>query len=148
MIALKGIDMADNGLIVLLADTVALRIKTQLYHWNVVGPHFRSVHKLLEDQYEELDDAMDVVAEQARASELTVPSGYLKLTAIGPSVEGGDYGEIMRDIIGANEIILTTISGLIKSTPDEEQDILNLLADRQTAHKKALWMLKAMVEGE
>ena len=37
-----------------LADTYAIYLKTQNYHWNVEGPHFRSLHLMFEDHYDDL----------------------------------------------------------------------------------------------
>ena len=31
-----------------LADSYALYLKTQNYHWNVEGPNFKSLHELFE----------------------------------------------------------------------------------------------------
>src|SRR6266542_1486993 len=49
-----------------LSDLYVLYTKTRNYHWNVVGMHFRDLHKLLEEQYEELEAAIDLVAERSR----------------------------------------------------------------------------------
>ena len=46
-----------------LADTYAIYLKTQNYHWNVEGPHFRSLHLMFEDHYDDLFKAIDVAAE-------------------------------------------------------------------------------------
>ena len=47
-----GIDdrkrLAD-ALATIVADTYVLLVKTQGYHWNVVGPLFVSLHKLTEE---------------------------------------------------------------------------------------------------
>src|SRR5438105_6276304 len=51
---------------VCLCDETVLYIKTKNYHWNVVGPRFSQLHKFLEEQYEELDEIVDRVAERAR----------------------------------------------------------------------------------
>jgi len=37
---------------VLLADTYALYLKTQNYHWHVQGIRFQSLHTLFEEQYQ------------------------------------------------------------------------------------------------
>ena len=50
----------------ILADTYALYTKTQNYHWNVQGIHFKSVHELLETQYTDLADAIVMIAELIR----------------------------------------------------------------------------------
>ena len=34
-----------------LSNTYLLAVKTQYCHWNVVGPHFQSLHVLFESQY-------------------------------------------------------------------------------------------------
>src|SRR5437879_954535 len=50
-----------------LADTYILYLKTQNYHWNVQGPAFYSLHKMFEEQYQELAGAIDEIAERIRA---------------------------------------------------------------------------------
>lgn len=35
----------------LFANLYALYLKTQNYHWHVVGPHFKQLHQLFEEQY-------------------------------------------------------------------------------------------------
>ena len=51
----------------LLADTYAVYLKTQNFHWNVTGPEFYSLHVLFEKQYAELAENIDEVAERIRA---------------------------------------------------------------------------------
>src|SRR3989442_13225601 len=50
----------------LLADEYVLYTKTRNYHWNVVGPQFNDLHKFFAEQYAELNDIVDDVAERAR----------------------------------------------------------------------------------
>src|SRR5687767_15041848 len=50
-----------------LADANVHYIKTKNYHWNVEGPMFYTLHKLLEEHYETLDDMIDTVGERTRA---------------------------------------------------------------------------------
>jgi starvation-inducible DNA-binding protein len=45
-----------------MAETYVLYTKTQAIHWNVVGPMFYALHKLTEEQYEDLADAIDDLA--------------------------------------------------------------------------------------
>src|SRR6266542_2174372 len=51
----------------LLADEYVLYTKTRNYHWNVVGPQFNDLHKFFEEQYNDLNDIVDDVAERARS---------------------------------------------------------------------------------
>src|SRR4028119_133787 len=50
----------------LLADEHVLYIKTRNYHWNVTGPRFHSLHVFLEEQYTQLAETIDEIAETAR----------------------------------------------------------------------------------
>jgi len=61
--ATKDIAAALNAL---LADTLALYMKTKNFHWHVSGPHFRDYHLLLDEQAEQIFAATDVIAERVR----------------------------------------------------------------------------------
>ena len=38
-----------------LADFYLLIIKTKKYHWDVIGPQFRTLHEIWEEQYENIN---------------------------------------------------------------------------------------------
>ena len=54
------------ALTVLLADMLALYLKTKNFHWHMSGRHFRDYHLLLDEQGEQIFAATDAVAERAR----------------------------------------------------------------------------------
>lgn len=62
-----------------LADEFALSSATRDYHWNVSGPHFRSLYELFDGQYRELDRWIERIAERARALGVTALSGWTEL---------------------------------------------------------------------
>jgi starvation-inducible DNA-binding protein len=51
---------------VLIADALALYVKTKNFHWHLAGPHFRDYHLLFDEQAEMLLDSLDVLAERVR----------------------------------------------------------------------------------
>ena len=61
--AVREVSAALNAL---LADTFALYVKTKNFHWHVSGPHFRDYHLLLDEQAEQLEGSIDILAERAR----------------------------------------------------------------------------------
>ncbi|MEO9461297.1 MAG: DNA starvation/stationary phase protection protein [Marinomonas sp.] len=63
-----------NGL---LADHVALYLKTKNFHWHVAGPRFRDLHLLFDEQAIEMRDQIDVIGERVRKL------GAMTLTSIG-----------------------------------------------------------------
>src|SRR3954468_16970343 len=56
-----------NGLSHVLADTYTLYVKTHKFHWNVTGPFFSQLHTTFEEQYTQLQEAVDSLAERIRA---------------------------------------------------------------------------------
>ena len=63
----KARETIAQNLSAILADTYALLVKTHIYHWNVVGPLFHSIHEMTEEQYNDLFKATDEIAERIRA---------------------------------------------------------------------------------
>jgi hypothetical protein len=62
-----------------LADSYALMALTHLAHWNIEGPGFFSLHKAFQEQYENLFEAVDEVAERVRALDAYAIGGLSKL---------------------------------------------------------------------
>src|SRR5580700_11473216 len=56
-----------DGLNLVLADSYALMALTHLAHWNVEGSDFFPLHKAFQEQYENLFEAIDEIAERVRA---------------------------------------------------------------------------------
>jgi starvation-inducible DNA-binding protein len=50
----------------LLADMLALYVKTKNFHWHVAGPHFRDYHRLMDEQGEQILATTDAIAERVR----------------------------------------------------------------------------------
>lgn len=48
----------------ILSDEVVLYIKTRKFHWNVSGDSFMELHKLFQNQYTELEETIDEIAER------------------------------------------------------------------------------------
>src|SRR5213083_2823402 len=61
--ATRDVAAAMNGI---LADTFALYIKTNNFHWHMSGPHFRDYHLLLDEQADQLYAMTDPIAERVR----------------------------------------------------------------------------------
>ena len=45
-----------------LSDSYIVLIKTKKFHWDVVGPQFRSLHEIWEEQYQALSENIDAIA--------------------------------------------------------------------------------------
>ena len=73
------------GLSRVLADTYSLYLKTHNFHWNVEGPMFNTLHLMFMDQYTELWNALDAIAERIRSLGYPAPGTgkeFARLTSI------------------------------------------------------------------
>jgi starvation-inducible DNA-binding protein len=56
----------SGALNILLADMLAMYLKTKNFHWHVSGPHFRDYHLLLDEQADQIFATTDAIAERVR----------------------------------------------------------------------------------
>lgn len=136
----------------LLADSNATYNKTLHYHWNVRGPHFYSLHKLFEEQYIELREAMDLIAERVRQLGADTPpfGGPMdSLTAIRADSGVPAAMDMVRELIEAHEMTSRAARAAV-SVAEEQGDVAtaDLATERIEAHQKALWMLRSMTEDQ
>src|SRR3954462_14997645 len=94
----------------LLADEHVLYIKTRRAHWNVEGPDFLTIHRFFEEQYKQLEQMIDDIAERIRTighyTEATL-AGFLKETHLTEETrEKNDSLGFMRSLLGDHETII------------------------------------------
>ncbi|MBP3194714.1 MAG: DNA starvation/stationary phase protection protein [Cardiobacteriaceae bacterium] len=131
----------------LLADTYALYIKTQNYHWNVVDANFYSLHKLFEEQYSDLAEAVDEIAEQIRKLNHNVTaslSEFSKLTSIPEPIKSSNAVDLLQDLIKDNQTLLASCKAVI--TVAEGTSAADLAAERIAQHEKNIWFLKSSIK--
>ncbi len=133
-----------------LADSYVLYLKTQNYHWNVTGKLFHSLHELFEEQYSELAEAIDVIAERIRALGFRAPGTlreYQELTSIKEDYDQPDAMEMVRRLVLDNEKLLRTAREALKSAQrSEDEATVDLLTHRLSTHSKTAWILRSHLE--
>jgi starvation-inducible DNA-binding protein len=149
-----GIESADakllaEGLSRSLAATYVLYVKTQGFHWNVVGPLFYGLHKLTEDQYKDLADAADALAERIRALGHPAPARLAEFTRLSPIDEMSDTmsaEDTAHALIADHETVARSFRELV-GVAERAQDVAtaDLLTGRIHAHEEAAWMLRSVV---
>jgi starvation-inducible DNA-binding protein len=140
-----------KGLSTILADTYTLYVKTHKYHWNVTGPLFSELHKTFEEQYVQLQDAVDSLAERIRALGEFAPGSFLEFQELATIKE--DRGvppamEMVKHLLADHETVTRVIRAALPETDKAEDDATNdLLTGRLREHEKTAWMLRAMLQG-
>lgn len=142
--------IADK-LAAILADTMLLQIKSQVYHWNVVGPLFKPLHELTEQHYHNLFDAVDVIAERIRALGYPAPQSFTDLipkTELDEESEIKTTEEMVEQLVTDHEKIVRRLR--VSAKDAEKLDDFathDMLTARLAFHEKAIWMLRATATG-
>ncbi|KTD57864.1 Dps family protein [Legionella shakespearei] len=135
---------------VALADTYALYLKTQNYHWHVKGPQFKSLHELFEMQYKELAEAVDQVAERLLMMGHKAPATFTDLNNLKTIKDGNSSlsaNQMVTELANDNSILVKDLNQAIKiAQENNDEGTITLLSDRIAAHQKAHWMLAASMD--
>ena len=136
-----------ESLKLLLVNTYALYIKTQNYHWNVSGPNFYSLHIMFEEQYKDLAEAVDTIAERMRTLGERAPASfslYNKLKTISDPDHELASNNMLKDLVNSHEEILHLLNKLVEiSQKSQDRTCEDLAIQRISIHEKTIWKLKS-----
>ena len=130
-----------------LADTYLLLAKTQACHWNARGPNFIGIHKLTEEQYNELFEAVDELAERVRALDTDAPFSLAEIQRIATLEEATQVHGIDDAIrmLGSDNKAMSERARELALDADEQDDLVthDMLVARIEVHDKAAWLLRS-----
>jgi starvation-inducible DNA-binding protein len=147
-----------NGVIELLnkdlSDAYLLVVKTKKYHWDVVGPQFRSLHEIWEEQYQQLTENIDAIAERVRALggyPIGTMEGFLKNGTI--KEHGGDVptatGMVARLVDDHEQVIRNLREHIDRCSEDfHDEGTADFLTGLMEGHEEMAWMLRSFIEGQ
>ena len=140
-----------EGLSRLLADTYVLYGKTHGFHWNVTGPMFNTLHLMFMEQYTELWNALDVIAERIRALGVVAPHGGSTLAGLA-SIKEADQKpaalDMVRELVAGHEAVARTARSVFPvAEAASDEPTADLLTQRLQIHEKTAWMLRSLLEG-
>lgn len=131
-----------------LANSYGLYAETQGVHWNITGPLFYSVHKLTEEQYIDLAESIDEIAERIRALGFKAPAGLramAELSFINSDIEYTNAGDMLSALIRDNETVSRKIRDVIKLAEEcDDVRTADLLTNRIGRLEENAWMLRAL----
>lgn len=139
-----------TGLSFVLADTYALYLKTQNFHWNVTGPRFHQLHGLFEEHYKEMAEAIDTIAERIKALGHHAPGSFKEfsdLTSIKEVSGKHDPDEMIQSLVTGHETISHKLREVSQIATDQRDDATaDLITSRIYQHDKAAWMLRSLLQ--
>jgi starvation-inducible DNA-binding protein len=139
-----------DGLNLVLADSYALMALTHLAHWNVEGPDFFPLHKAFQEQYEDLFEAVDEVAERVRALGAYTIGGLGTLAKVAQMEEfkspmpQKDY--VAALIVGHEKVVDDAVRTRDAAGASNDLQSQDLMIKRLQSHEKTLWMLKSYLK--
>ena len=141
-----------DGLARLLADSYTLYLKTHGFHWNVTGPMFNTLHLMFMDQYTELWNALDPIAERIRALGHYAPGSYAQFAALSsiPEETGAPCAtDMIGQLIAGQEAVVRTARKLFPVVDKAgDEPTADLLTQRLQIHEKNAWMLRSLLASD
>ena len=135
----------------LLADEQVLYAKTRNYHWNYEGDNFMEMHKFYEEQYGELAEIIDEIAERIRKighyAEGRLKE-YLGLTDLTEPSTTNDQQKQVKNLLDDHETIIRYTRKQIDIIDEKYKDAgtVDFLTGVMKQHEKMAWMLRAYLK--
>ena len=137
-----------NLLSVILSDEMTLYIKTRKFHWNVAGESFMELHKLFENQYSQLEQIIDEVAERINKLGGKTIGTMNEFTLLSRIVEHPNKYPVQKamisELLSDHEILITELRKDIDICADESHDAgtADLLTGILQQHETIAWILR------
>lgn len=130
-----------------LADSYILYLKTQNFHWNVEGESFYFLHKMFQEQYEDLAEAVDEIAERIRGLQEKSPGtmkAFLEISCLKETHSLLKAQKMIEHLLKDHEKIIATLRKKIPEALDEEDEGTgDFYVERLRVHEKTAWILRS-----
>lgn len=131
-----------------LADAHILYFKLRKYHWNVQGDNFMELHKLFENHYEQVQEAIDNIAErisQLGGIAIGTTSEFSKNSSLKEHPgKNPPNMEMITELLGDHETVIKNLRTGIDDADEKysDQGTADFLTDLIRAHEKMAWTLR------
>ena len=134
-----------------LADEYLLLTKTKNYHWNVVDPRFNDLHKFFDEQYGQISEIVDEVAERVRSiggKTIATMTEFLQITRLkeNPS-EYPSANTMLENLLNDHETIIRQLRKDLETCEQlGDAGTTDFLTGIMEEHEKMAWMLRSFLE--
>jgi starvation-inducible DNA-binding protein len=140
----------EETLKVATASVFHLTTKAHVYHFNVTGPRFYELHKLLELIYTDLQNEFDGIGEQCRALDVYAPNGLSRLLELSILT---DQSEILSAQAMIHDLLidLEKVTGVlheVNTLAPEHLGLQNFIQNLIDKLEKYSWFLRATLKGK
>lgn len=139
-----------KALKIAFASEFAFYLKAHYFHWNVEGADFAQYHELFGTIYNEVYDTIDVFAENIRKAGGYTPGSFERFSMLSKIEDETNVPEALEMVsqLLADSDKLANLFGMVYQISEKYNEIglSNYLAERQDAHRKHSWMLRATLK--
>lgn len=144
----KNLDSVISLLSMALSNEMTLYIKTRKAHWNITGESFMELHKLFENQYKQLEQSIDEVAERIGklgGNTIGTMQEYSKLATIKEAP--GKYPsskEMIKELLKDHETIIIQYRKDIEECSAKYKDAgtTDFITGLMEQHETIAWTLR------
>ena len=136
-----------------LADGNVLYIKLRKFHWNLDGDNFMELHKLFEEQYEDVAEAIDEVAERIATlggTAIGTTSEFSKLSQLKENPgKVPTNQEMLKELVADHETIVKSLRKALDDCDEKYGDAgtSDFLTGLMQEHEKMAWKLRKYFKG-
>ena len=129
----------------ILADTFVIYMKSFHVHWNMKDERFYFIHRMIEEQYKELAEFIDEIAERIRQKGEIAPKSLkevLSLKSLTETETVQNGSQMLIDLRKTYEHLITEVHALIDSAGHDfvTQD---LMIEYAKFIEKTIWILES-----
>lgn len=144
----KHLKNASSILSAVLSNEMTLYVKTRKFHWNVTGESFMELHKLFENQYKQLEEVIDEIAERiGKLGQKTIGTmnEFSKLSSI--KEHPGKYPsskDMLKELLKDHEEIIIQLRKDIDDCVEKNKDAgtADFLTGLMEQHETTAWILR------
>lgn len=147
-ITAKNVTELTEMLTGVLSDAMILYTKTRKFHWNVSGNSFMELHKLFEDQYTQLETAIDEIAERINKLGSKTPGTMKEFLDKGTLKESpGKYPEqldMIKELLKDHESVIVQLRKNIDDSEEKfgDKGTADFLTGLIQEHETIAWTLR------
>lgn len=139
-----------KALKIAFASEFAFYLKAHYFHWNVEGADFAQYHELFGTIYNEVYDTIDVFAENIRKAGGYTPGSFERFSMLSKIEDETNIPpalEMVAQLLEDSDK-MAQLFGMVYQISEKYNEIglSNYLAERQDAHRKHSWMLRATLK--
>jgi len=132
-----------------LADSHILYFKLRKFHWNVNGDNFMELHKLFESHYEQVQEAIDNIAErvsQLGGIAIGTTSEFSQKSSLkeSPGKNPTNNLDMIKALLADHETIIKNLRKAVDDCAEKysDQGTADFLTGLMEDHEKMAWTLR------